>query len=115
MQQLSQDYGFFTSYRHEPYYACSYEAPDGSGYELTGNAWVYANLPGDHSGPMVTDADGKQWQMRVPGGFHFKMVKKSDAQHDGMVLARSAITADSGPIVMQLLKRGLMKPSDLGL
>lgn len=115
VDQVMKDYSYFTHWKHEPYYLVCYDAPDGTGYELTGNAWVFCNLPGNFTGPGVQDANGDKWQMKVPGGFFFKLKKDSSAKHGGIKIMSTSITADSSPVVFELLKRGVMKPSDLGL
>lgn len=81
---------------------------------MLGNAWLYCNLPGDGQGSdSVTDGRGQKWQMRVPAGFHF--VYKKQGGDRGLRLATTSITCDSGPVVVALLQRGVMKPADLGL
>jgi len=83
---------------------------------MLGNAWLYCNLPGssDSQGTGgVTDGKGQKWQMRVPAGFHF-VYKKQHGEQD-FRLATTSITCDSGPVVVALLQRGVMKPADLGL
>lgn len=88
----------------------TWEREDGSAYELIGNAWLYVNLPGDGE-RTLKDKKGQSWEMRVPGGFHFVYLKK-----DGdLKIATTAITSDSGPIVVEALKRGILKPQDIGL
>jgi len=88
-----------------------YELDDGSGWAMIGDAWLYFDLPGEAKGEGVTDVEGRKWQMRVPGGFHFVYKKEGG----GIRLATTAITSDSGPVVVELLRRGVMKTSDLGL
>lgn len=78
---------------------------------MTGNAWLFANLPGGTGDTPFTDLQGRKWQIRVPGGFHF-IYKNTGG---GIRMATTAITSDSGPVVVELLKRGVMKPADLGL
>jgi len=106
---VKQSYSFFTSYYHEPYFLVCYELDDKSGWAMIGDAWLYCNLPGDAKGTEVKDQKGRNWQMRVPGGFHF-IYKKQDG---GIRLATTAITSDSGPVVVALLQRGIMTPADL--
>jgi len=47
----------------------------------------------------------------VPGGYHFRYRKEGDS----IKVASIAVTSDSGPIIVELLKRGVIKPSDLGI
>ncbi|KAK5105577.1 hypothetical protein LTS08_001854 [Lithohypha guttulata] len=109
---VTGDYRLFTVYRHEPYMLTCWETDDGSGWEMLGNAWLFANLPGDGSAAKVyKDLTGKEWEIRIPAGFFFKYRKEGGE----IKVASIAITSDSGPVVVELLKRGVMKPSDLGL
>lgn len=52
--------------------------------------------------------------MKLPGGFHF-VYKKDKSGKDGIKIATTSITSDSGPIVVELLRRGVLSPKDLGL
>jgi len=109
--QVAQDYGVFKSYHHEPYLFVCWESGNGD-YETLGDAWVYANLPGDDSAAKnFTDSKGQKWEIKVPGGFNFHYKKDGNS----FKLASAATTGDSGPVVVELLKRGVMKPADLGL
>lgn len=82
---------------------------------MTGNAWAYVNLPGQSSaGNKIKDLEGQEWDMRVPGGFHF-VYAKDDSKAGGIGLKSTKITSDSGPVVVELLKRGVIGPKDLGL
>jgi len=109
---VKQTYSVFTKYHHEPYFLCCYELDDGSGWAMSGNAWLYCSLPGEES-DSVTDGKGQKFQMRVPAGFHF--VYKKTGENGAIQIATTSITSDSGPIVVALLQRGIMKPADLGL
>ena len=76
---------------------------------------MYANLHVAGSEPKVKDGTGKEWDFMTPSAFHFEYVKDSKAEHDGVRLKSTRIFADSGPALMMMLKRGQMKPADLGL
>ena len=47
--------------------------------------------------------------------FHFEYVKDSKAKHDGVLLKSTRIFGDTAPALMLMLKRGQLKPADLGL
>jgi len=106
-------YAPFTAHLHQPFFLSCHETS--YGYEMIGQAWVFANFPGNASAgeQKHKDAQGKEWDMKIPGGFRFEYVK--DAGPKGFKLQRSEIMSDSGPAVLTLLKRGLIKPADLGL
>lgn len=74
---------------------------------------MYYNLPGEGSSS-VKDTKGVNWQGKVPGGFYFEY-KKDDSGLDGLKITSTSITSDSGPVLLELLKRGVVKPSDIGL
>lgn len=110
---VKNTYALFTKWRHEPYFFTSYDLDDESGWALTGNAWVYYNLPGE-GGASIKDNQGNTWQGRVPGGFYFEY-KKDKSGKDGIKITSTSITSDSGPIVVQALQRGILSPKDIGL
>lgn len=55
----------FTSHLHQPFYLCCTETK--YGYEMLGQAWVFANFPGAASAgeKKHKDAHGKEWDMKV--------------------------------------------------
>ena len=109
---VAASYQLLSEWWHEPYFFSTWENKDGS-YSLTGNAWVWQNLPGGNgSGQQHTDKNGKKWDIRTPGGFYFRYQKQPDG---GLKMDRMSITSDSGPTVVTLLQRGVLKPQDLGL
>jgi hypothetical protein len=108
--KLSETYGPLAKWSHQPTYMNWYETEEG--WEMIGIADVYMNLPGTAgSGSAKSNRDGASWEMKVPGAFKFNYVKHGDS----FLLKRTEICSDSGPVVMSLLKKGVMKPSDLGL
>lgn len=110
---VKDSYKFFTKHYHEPYFFTCWELDDNSGWAMTGNAWLYYNLPGEGSSS-IKDNQGREWQGKVPGGFYFEY-KKDQSGQDGIKISTTSITSDSGPVLLQLLGRGVIKPSDLGL
>ena len=82
---------------------------------VLGQANMYANLHVPGSEPKVKDGTGKEWDVVTPSAFHFEYVRDSKAEHDGVRLKSTRIFADSGPALMMMLRRGQMKPADLGL
>ncbi|MCJ1460821.1 hypothetical protein MMC28_011203 [Mycoblastus sanguinarius] len=106
-------YGPFKSHLHEPNFLVCTETK--YGWEMIGQANVYANLHVEGKEPKVKDGSGREWDHVTPGAFHFEYVKDSKAKHQGILLKSSRIFADSGPALMLMLKRGQLKPGDLGL
>ena len=63
---MQEVYGGFTAYTHIPYYLSCVENDDG--WEMIGQAHVYANLPGQPAQgepPKVKDEHGKEWDVKV--------------------------------------------------
>jgi len=113
---LRELYGPLTSHLHEPYYLVCTEVADG--WDMIGFANVYGNLNGSPAPgeKKVKDLQGKEWDLRVPSGFHFHYIKDSKAENGGgIVLKKTEITSDSGVPMGIMLKRGLIQAKDLGL
>lgn len=55
--------------------------------------------------------EGHDYDVNIPAGFYFGF-RKVDG---GIKLDRMEITSDSGPAVVKLLQKGVIKPADLGL
>jgi len=111
MAALKALYGPLTAHCHEPYYITCTETD--YGLDMIGLATLWVDLPGD---PAVgeskkTDSKGKKWDMANKGCFHFQW----DLRANQPVLKRTEIMADTGPLVLALVKRGVLTPSDIGL
>ena len=101
-------YAPFPSHLHYPEFAVVWEV-DG-GWEMLGVAILYYNLAAPGDGAKIKGKDGKQWDGEGPGAFQFRLAKQDDGT---LKVASTAIFADpTGPMV-QMLKRGMMKPEDL--
>lgn len=103
-------YAPFAKWCHVPYSLVAHEVDDG--WEMLGFATLYWTLavPGkQESGNKVKDAQGNEWDGSNPAAFKFHYRKKGD----GMQLARTEIAADPTGAVVEMLKRGMMKPDDL--
>lgn len=114
-QAIAKLYGNFTAFKHEPVYCACKETS--YGWKMIGHATVYVNLPGSPSAgeQKVKDLSGREWDGKVPGGFTFEYKKDPSAKVGGIKLQRSEIYSDSGPALLTLLKRGVIKPADMGL
>ena len=99
----------FTKEFHEPYFLVCWDTNEGS--EMIGQAYLFANCPGNPSEgeQKHKDGQGREWDVKIPGGFHFWYVKKQGAAHGDYEMGRTEITSDSFPAVQLLLKRGVMK------
>jgi hypothetical protein len=81
--------------------------------EMIGSANMFADLPVPGGEKQHADLTGKKWDLRLPGMFHFEYVKDSSAKHDGILLKSTKVYSDSGPAVVEMLKRGMVKPEQL--
>jgi len=105
-------YGPLTAFLHEASFLIAWDTKEG--WDVVGFANLFMNLPGESQGQKVKDeAQGKSWDLMVPTAFRFTYVKDSRSKHDGILLKKTVIYADSGPVVMGLLKRGVLKPEQL--
>ena len=109
---IKEVYGPFTAYHHEPYFVMCSATDDG--YEMLGQAKLFANLPGAPGAgeSKVKDKSGKEWDLAVPAAFHFWYVHDEKA---GMAIKRTEIMSDGSVPMVIMLKRGLISAKDLGL
>ena len=106
-------YQFFTKEFHEPYFLVCWE--NDQGWQMFGQAHMFANLPGNPSAgeQKVKDLQGREWDVKIPGAFNFVYAKNPGAAHGGIEMTKAEIMSDSGPAVVNLLKRGVLKPEQL--
>jgi len=111
LDALKAQYAPLTAHWHEPFYQIC--TPTDYGYEMIGSATMWANLPGEPAAGETkkVDRNGTAWDVAGPGGFRFHIVKSGDS----FQLSRMEVTADSGPVLMTMVKRGLLAAKDLGL
>jgi hypothetical protein len=102
-------YQFFTKEFHEPYFLVTWETP--SGWDMLGQAYLYANLPGEATSneQKVKDLQGREWDTKTPAAFKFEYVKQEGAKHGGITIKRTEIMGDSLPAVQILMARGVIK------
>lgn len=98
-------YSPFTAHSHEPFHYCV--VPTETGYDLLGQAMMYANLPVPGGGDKKKDLQGREWDLGVPGSFHFSFVKSEDGVK-GWKLAREALFADGLSMVKPMVERGMV-------
>lgn len=81
---------------------------------MMGVANVYSQSPGEPGmEAKVRDLGGKEWDVVVPSSFRFEYVKSAKAKEGGIVLKSTKNYADTAPVLVQMLKRGLVRPEDL--
>ena len=103
---LAAYWGQFTAHKHDPQYANCVETE--YGWEMIGEAIIYADLPGvpAEGEVKVKDRQGKGWDVRIPGGFRFQYKKEADAKDRGIKMQRTDLMSDSGPVWRILSRRG---------
>lgn len=111
LDALSKEiYAPFAKYTHIPTHIITYEVENG--WEMMGYAtlyWKFA-VPGKtESGGGVKDDQGNEWDGAGPAAYIFRY-RKVDG---GIKLSMTQIAADPTPVVVGMLKRGMMKPEDL--
>ena len=80
-----------------------------------GRVCVDFRVAGTEEEKKMRDADGREWDCVTPAAFHFEYVRDEKAKNQGILLRRTYIFADSGPVLMRMLKVGQLKTQDLGL
>ncbi|KAE8378486.1 hypothetical protein BDV26DRAFT_281017 [Aspergillus bertholletiae] len=105
------DYGAFRESHHEPTWVCVAEKDDG--WEFVGEATLFIDLVKEGREKKVQDMDGRRWDLSVGSMFRFVFVKDWTAKHDGIKIKSFQMYSDSGPVVVEMLKRGIMKTEDL--
>ncbi|KAH8652682.1 hypothetical protein BGZ60DRAFT_436267 [Tricladium varicosporioides] len=102
-------YAPFTSHFHEPFHYVI--TPTAAGYDMVGQAMLYANLPVPSSAPKVKDLQGREWDLGVPGAFHFSYVK-DEGGVKGLRLSREVLFADGISMVKPMIERGMIGAED---
>ncbi|KAK7184177.1 hypothetical protein DPSP01_001189 [Paraphaeosphaeria sporulosa] len=102
-------YQHFTSEFHEPYFIITWETKDG--WEMIGQAHIFANLRGNATAQekKVQDLSGRDWDIKIPGAFHFWYVKQDGAPHGGILMKKKEVMSDSLPVVQILTTRGVLQ------
>jgi hypothetical protein len=105
-------YAPFAAHMHEPNGTIScWETEDG--WEMMGQATLFANLPVPGGEKTKKDLTGKAWDIAAPGMFHFTYVKDKGAKHDGIKMNSEKVFSDSGAAMIEMIKRGMVKPEQL--
>lgn len=101
-------YAPFTKEYHDPTFMVTWETSNG--WEMFGQANLFANCPGDPSegDQKIEDPQGREWDVKIPGAFHFEYEKNEGAAHGGIEMSRAEIMIDPTPAVQILKRRGLL-------
>lgn len=112
---VAELFGPLTTQKTIPFYMVVTETE--YGWEMIGVANIFGNLPGQpkEGEVKVKDVYGGEWDVKMSGGFRFQYRKSDGAKYDGILCQMVQIFTDSAPIMMKMIGRGLVKPSDLGL
>ena len=124
-----ETYAPFRANLHDPKFLVVWETE--KGWEMFGVAVLYADLVAEgekkvrveisaievpfHPDKPVqaTDQSGKQWDLAIPSAFKFRYVKDDAAEHDGILMESTSIFSDPTSAVVEMLKRGMLKPEQL--
>jgi len=111
IEELKALYGPLPGWHHEPFFMNCIDRD--FGYEMIGKATLWANLPGTPVAGETKkkDANGKEWDFAVPGTFRFHYVKDAN----DFSLTRCEITADRTPLLLGMVKRGVVSTKELGI
>ena len=97
-------------YHHEPYFLVCTETD--YGWQMIGQAQLFVKLPGDAAEgepPKCKDNTGEEYDLAIPSGFRFEYKKDDSSKHGAVKLQKTEIMSDSAPIVMMLVKRGVIQ------
>jgi hypothetical protein len=103
---IQQIYAPFAAFVHEPRFSIIWETEDG--WEMVGEAVMYADLPVPGGEKTHEDMNGRKWDLGMPGSFHFFFVKDASGP-DGIKLTRSDFVSDTFPAVQEMMKRGMVQ------
>jgi len=109
-QAFIAGYAAFTAHLHEARSVCVYER--GGGWEMVGTTVLHADLPVPGGEKTKKDVSGRAWDLAMPGAMVFNVVK-DPAGLNGFKIKAMTVFADKSPAVVEMIKRGMMKPGDL--
>jgi hypothetical protein len=105
-------YAPFAAHMHEPNGTIScWETQDG--WEMLGQATLFIDLPVPGGPKTKKDLSGRAWDIAAPGMFQFSYVKDKGAKHDGIKMKLQKVFSDSGARMIEMIKRGMVKPEQL--
>ena len=101
----------FAAYLHEPKFGIVWEVENG--YEMIGHATLFADFVAPGGEKKAEDFSGRKWDVGLPGMFQFTIVKVPGAPTDELKLSRGAMFSDSGPVMVEMMKRGMVQANQL--
>lgn len=77
---------------------------------LLGLSKAYSLLPGvgQEGGEKAKSKDGKEWDVCVPAAYRFCFRKEEAAGVGGLLMSKTEVFSDSGPVVKMMMQKGLM-------
>ena len=110
LKAILEVYQPFSAYLHEPKFCVLWEVENG--YDMVGYATLFADLVAPGGEKTAEDVSGRKWDVGLPGMFQFSFVKVPGAPNDGFKFGgRTAMFSDSGPVMMEMMKRGMVPPN----
>jgi hypothetical protein len=103
-------YAPLAAHEHEPKHVVVWETTDG--WVVFGEATLFADLPVPGGEKKYSNVSGRKWDLAVPGVFRFTFVKDEGSKH-GYKTKGQEVSADSAPIMIEMIKRGMVKPEQL--
>ncbi|QDS74411.1 hypothetical protein FKW77_005829 [Venturia effusa] len=104
-------YAPFSEYHHEPDGPLSCWETE-NGYFMMGQATLFADLPVPGETKSKVDVEGRKWDFAIPAMFQFEYVKDASGP-GGLKMKSNTNFSDPTPAVVEMLKRGMLKPVQL--
>ncbi|RAH68728.1 uncharacterized protein BO66DRAFT_412495 [Aspergillus aculeatinus CBS 121060] len=116
-EAMRQEYAAFARSHHEPSWVCvvDCDGEEGGGWEFVGEGKLFIDLPdGKIPGEKkAKDLDGQEWDLGVESMFRFRFVHTSSELNEGIRIKRFQFYSDSGPVVAEMVRRGVVRVEDL--
>jgi hypothetical protein len=103
-----KDYAPFKAMCNEPKWGCIWETK--SGWEMVGEVILFADFAVEGREKKFEDLQGRRWDLGMPGMLRFEIVRDEGSKHEGIKLKRIQNFSDTRPVIMEMLKRGMIAP-----
>jgi hypothetical protein len=110
-EKLLEAYVPAAAHKHEPAFCVVWDWAQG--WHMIGQANVYFNLPVPGNEKKFTDLSGEKWDVCAPGMFHFQYKRVPGASNGGIRICAEEVSVDTAPLIVAMLKRGMIKPEML--